>query len=60
MRHRLNNSQRDRYRTGSLYPTQDVKEVYVKDNERFTMLTLNVLSALLLGEISICPSAPTD
>ena len=32
----VNNSQSDWRRTGSLYAIQDVKEVYVKDNEWFT------------------------
>jgi hypothetical protein len=32
----VNNSQGDWRRTGSLYATQDVKEVFVKDNEWFT------------------------
>ncbi len=32
----VNNSQSDWRRTGSLYSIQDVKEVYVKDNEWFT------------------------
>ncbi len=32
----VNNSQSDWRRTGSLYNIQDVKEVYVKDNEWFT------------------------
>ena len=32
----VNNSQIDWRRTGSLYAIQDVKEVYVKDNEWFT------------------------
>ncbi len=32
----VNNSQSDWRRTGSLYAVQDVKEVYVKDNEWFT------------------------
>lgn len=32
----VNNSQSDWRRTGSLYATQDVKEVYVKDGEWFT------------------------
>ena len=32
----VNNSQSDWRRTGSLYSVQDVKEVYVKDNEWFT------------------------
>ena len=32
----VNNSQSDWRRTGSLYGVQDVKEVYVKDNEWFT------------------------
>ncbi len=32
----VNNSQGDWRRTGSLYAIQDVKEVYVKDNEWFT------------------------
>jgi hypothetical protein len=32
----VNNSQTDWRRTGSLYDVQDVKEVYVKDNEWFT------------------------
>lgn len=32
----VNNSQTDWRRTGSLYAVQDVKEVYVKDNEWFT------------------------
>ncbi len=32
----VNNSQSDWRRTGSLYGIQDVKEVYVKDNEWFT------------------------
>ena len=32
----VNNSQTDWRRTGSLYAIQDVKEVYVKDNEWFT------------------------
>jgi len=32
----VNNSHTDWRRTGSLYAVQDVKEVYVKDNEWFT------------------------
>ncbi len=32
----VNNSQSDWRRTGSLYGIQDIKEVYVKDNEWFT------------------------
>jgi hypothetical protein len=32
----VNNSQSDWRRTGSLYAVQDVKEVYVKDNEWYT------------------------
>lgn len=32
----VNNSQSDWRRTGSLYAIQDIKEVYVKDNEWFT------------------------
>jgi hypothetical protein len=32
----VNNSQEDWRRTGSLYAIQDVKEVYVKDNEWYT------------------------
>lgn len=32
----VNNTQSDWRRTGSLYAVQDVKEVYVKDNEWFT------------------------
>jgi hypothetical protein len=32
----VNNSHTDWRRTGSLYGIQDVKEVYVKDNEWFT------------------------
>jgi hypothetical protein len=32
----VNNSQSDWRRTGSLYSVQDVKEVYVKDNEWYT------------------------
>ena len=32
----VNNSQSDWRRTGSLYGIQDVKEVYVKDNEWYT------------------------
>lgn len=32
----VNNSQSDWRRTGSLYAVEDVKEVYVKDNEWFT------------------------
>ncbi len=32
----VNNSQTDWRRTGSLYAVQDVKEVYVKDNEGYT------------------------
>jgi 3-keto-disaccharide hydrolase len=32
----VNNSQEDWRRTGSLYAVQDVKEVYVKDNEWYT------------------------
>ena len=32
----VNNTQSDWRRTGSLYAVQDVREVYVKDNEWFT------------------------
>jgi hypothetical protein len=32
----VNNTQSDWRRTGSLYAVQDVKEVYVKDNEWYT------------------------
>jgi hypothetical protein len=32
----VNNSQSDWRRTGSLYGIQDIKEVFVKDNEWFT------------------------